>query len=189
VVYVPQPAPAGLDVDGLRRYVEEEFRRLALAYTADGVAIDDEVTALANNQFARVYLAASQTIASATNTKVNFQPDFDPSGIWDNVNKRFRPTVAGYYQLGWQLYLAFATGAAYGQSILQKNGTAVAYGLGVNMTASCAAPIVSNGTDIQHCNGTTDYIDLMAYINGGSPSVSGSGSVLTNFTISLVKAD
>ncbi len=45
--YVPQQAPPNLDTDGLRKWTEEEFQRLARAYAETESALDTAETSIA----------------------------------------------------------------------------------------------------------------------------------------------
>lgn len=207
------------DFDALRAWVEEEFMALAsqwaeddLTSASDLTTVQNSITALQNditalqaadtaldarldklegNQFARVYLdGANQTgLASASYTKINFNTvEFDPSGIWDNTNKQFKPTIAGYYRVSWNVFLQAAGGAFVYLADLNKNGTRIARGASTVLTTVNINGIVS-GSTITHVNGTSDVLDIRAYIEGTASRDVIWGIDNTAFMISLVKAD
>lgn len=192
--YLPKQAPGGLDTDGVRRFTEEELRQISRS-----IADIDTLTAshtasiakLTNNQFARVVRAtSSQTIASPlTRTKIQFNTTLvDGSSIWDGTNFRFKPTVAGWYNVSCSAQLLWSSGAGSGMAILSFNGGDYLFGSrdGSGGTASFT---ISHGSTIMHFNGTTDFAEVMAYIDGaGTLTVFGDAAV-TAFNISLLKAD
>lgn len=153
-------------------------------------ALDTRLDKLENVQFGRVYLNANQTgLASATYTKINFgATDFDPSGIWDNVNKQFKPTVAGYYMFMWQAQLLCAGGTFVYLADLFKNGSRCARGAStiVNTTTTAA---VAAGSSIHRMNGTTDTMEVRGYIEGTASRDIIAGIDVTAFMLSLLKAD
>jgi len=48
----------------------------------------------------RAYLGSNQSISAVTGTKLNFDTEmWDTNSNYDTTNKRFTPSVAGYYQV------------------------------------------------------------------------------------------
>jgi hypothetical protein len=130
------------------------------------------------------YASGSQTVATSTYTKVQFQTEeFDTNSNYDNAtNYRFTPTVAGYYQTGSNIQF---TGSVTGiQLVLYKNGSAFktlyAYGggTGTNAGSSC----------LVYCNGSTDYIEIYAYQGSGATQTVTATALATYFQASLVRA-
>lgn len=115
------------------------------------------------------YSSASQSIASATFTKLQYDTkQFDTNTNYNTTNYRFTPTVAGYYQVTGSYYLP---SAATGQQIiaLYKNGSAISTASYAFSAGGAIQPIFSY---LLYLNGSTDYIELYAY--------QGSGGTLTN---------
>ena len=111
----------------------------------------------------------TQIIAAATYTKITFDvKDFDTNTNFSS--SRFTPTVAGYYQING---LADLGGNGFCFVGLFKNGAEIKRGSG----ASVASEFYSSVSSVVYLNGTTDYIELYAFINAGaSPSVYASAS-------------
>lgn len=122
-----------------------------------------------------VGLTSGQSFSSAAYVKVAFDSVvFDTNSNWDAANKRFKPTVAGYYQLNTSINNNY-TGQDNAQFItaIFKNGseyvwdTAVA-GLGNRVSTSLSTVV--------YMNGTTDYVEVHVY------STALAGNVLQNQT-------
>ena len=106
-------------------------------------------------------LATNQTINYNTDTVVNFTDISDPNNWWDATAKKFTPTVAGWYQVIYQLNFAAAT-VTNAQCNIQarKNGSTFTIGQmqllsGSSYSLSCSGMV--------NLNGTTDYLDFTAY--------------------------
>lgn len=128
------------------------------------------------------YANASQSITNATFTKLQFQTEeFDTANCFDSTtNYRFTPNVAGYYQING----AYNVGGTITGGLVSifKNGSELKRG--VWFATNFADTSVSS---LVYMNGSTDYIELYAYITGSSILV-GSGSNLTWFNGALVRA-
>lgn len=129
-------------------------------------------------------------LASATSTKIQVQTEvFDTNSNYDNAtNYRFTPTIAGYYQIN-AAVVATGTGLAYTQAIIFKNGSAYAQGGYVTTAAGEAG---SSAASLVYMNGSTDYLELYAYVSvtAGTGTVYG-GSIpqaQTFFNGSMVRA-
>lgn len=134
-----------------------------------------------------VYLNTPQTIPSNTYTKIAFDTeDFDTNNNFDSTtNRRFTPTVAGYYQFN--LSASPYTNAGTSEVFLAfyKNGSLVyetrTSGVTTNYNLSSFSGII-------YCNGSTDYIEF--YIKGGSQALTvwgGSGFTYTRASGFLAK--
>jgi hypothetical protein len=120
-----------------------------------------------------VWRSGGQSISATTYTKIQFNTEeYDTANCFDSTtNYRFTPNVAGYYQINaaWQ-----ATGAigAAGQTgiLIYKNGSAFKWGMlaGLSSGGNYSAVVSS----LVYCNGTTDYIEIYAYI-GNANTISG----------------
>lgn len=126
---------------------------------------------------------SSQSISGSTWTKVQFQSEeFDTASCYDNsTNYRFTPTVAGYYQ--------FNSALTYGGTISRalfafwKNGSESKRANDLNVTGLAVA-----GSALIYCNGSTDYVEVYAYVVGSSITVNPSSGTETYFQGFLVRA-
>jgi len=125
------------------------------------VQADLAVGVAGNGPAFSAYANASQSIPSATYTKIIFNvEEFDTANCFDSTtNYRFTPTVAGYYQVN----VVFGSDGNNSQwAIIYKNGNVFksgapnAAGLNVGFGASVSALI--------YMNGTTDFIEGYAYM-------------------------
>ena len=135
------------------------------------------------------YLGSSQTITTATWTKLNInQEEFDTNSCYDSsTNYRFTPTVAGYYQInGKVLYDPIESGKISIVSIY-KNGSRFKDGSrGLNnINSNGAASLVSS---VVYLNGTTDYVELYTYNSNTTSASVASGSFETFFNAAMVRA-
>jgi len=128
------------------------------------------------------YLSATQTVSSATFTKVTINTEeFDTNSNYDNAtNYRFTPTVAGYYQVSGTLNAA-TTANVLQIVTIYKNGTEFKRGVSV-------VPVnggLVNVSALVYLNGSTDYIELYGYINTGTSFTS--GSTITYFQAAMIR--
>jgi hypothetical protein len=120
------------------------------------------------------YMSTSQSITTTTFTKVQCNTEeFDTNSNYDNAtNYRFTPTVSGYYQVNCRfdtLYNATITFVA-----LYKNG--VEYKRGADYRFSVTVATGVSSSYLVFLNGSTDYIEMYAFITGTSPSIEGSSN-------------
>ena len=128
------------------------------------------------------YQSSTQTLSSATFTKIQFQSEeFDTNSNYDkDTNYRFQPTVAGYYQIN----AGFGVGSTSTQLVLviYKNGST--YKSGANIPTAYNTTV----SGLVYCNGSTDYIEIYGYFGTGQ-TVGGGGAVAyTYFQGALVRA-
>jgi hypothetical protein len=127
--------------------------------------------------------AATQTITAATFTKVTFGTEvFDTNANF--TNSRFTPTVAGYYQINTTLRLNPLNSATTGLHIVEiyKNGAQECRGNEIRINGNDFTHVVAS--TILFLNGSTDYVEVYAYIdNGGagSPQIFYNTSTLTSY--------
>ena len=107
-----------------------------------------------------VSMGSVQTFTGSTNTKVNYDTEsFDSNGNYNTSDKRFTPTVAGYYFIGATMIVDAVSDANYEQLLrIYKNGS-VAYWSNNNQNAT------------GHFNGFT--VSGMVFLNGSSDYVEG----------------
>ena len=130
------------------------------------------------------YKNGDQSISSGTLTKVTYSDEeYDTNNNF--ASSRFTPTVAGYYQISAATDCA-ATALTRSLTVIYKNGSPYRYcGLWV---VAASSEITSNVSSLVYCNGTTDYIEIYAMINGTSPTIYSSASpAITWFCGSLVR--
>jgi hypothetical protein len=82
----------------------------------------------------------------------------DEANWWDNTNKYFKPTLAGWYLIAGRVR---TNSLAIAALAVGKNGTHN-QGIGNDTQAS---QVALGGSQIIYLNGTTDYIDLRVYAN------------------------
>lgn len=132
----------------------------------------------------RAGLTTNQSISPNTQTKIQFNSEtFDTNNNYDNTtNYRFTPTVAGYYQINAMAQL-IATSSTVFFATIYKNGSGYQR---LGAMFGSATEYGSSGSAIVYCNGTTDYVEVYAYISGTSPYIYGDVTIST-FSGSLVR--
>ncbi len=126
--------------------------------------------------------STTQSVTSGVYTKITLGTEnFDTN---DNfASSRFTPTVAGYYFLSGVLYATFSSGAAYVWPVVYKNGTLVIGGTSQGVASSVDGMGTVNG--LVYMNGSTDYVELYAYLGGTTPVAQ---STYTQFSGFLARA-
>jgi hypothetical protein len=112
------------------------------------------------------YVGSSQTISSATTTKLQLNTEeFDTNNNFDSTtNYRFTPTVAGYYQFSGQVAYLSTTSSEL-EVLLFKNGSAVKRGTRFTISGQPAYVTISV---LIYANGSTDYFELYTFTAGSS---------------------
>lgn len=133
----------------------------------------------------RAYLTSAQTVSSMTWTKVNLNAaSFDPDAILNTSNGRITPKVAGYYKVDALLSGNSSNSTMIDLSInIYKNGSKYTDGQYTPSANMAFRRTVTS--DLVYMNGTTDYLELYAYVNGGGTLTLASGESETRFTVSL----
>ena len=121
------------------------------------------------------FLNATQSISSATFTKVAFNtktsPGYDTASCFDTTNNRFTPNVAGYYFLTCQL----ANGSNASRTIMTFYKNGAQYIAGPDLSYS--NPNNNMASCMVYANGTTDYFEIYTYmVNAGGASVYGAAN-------------
>lgn len=136
------------------------------------------------------YANTNQTLSSATFTKVMFQVKvFDTNNNFDAVtNYRFTPTVAGYYQVNGKIDCEGSGGLTRFFLSIYKNGGEYSrlFDYSVNTTSIGSNPAFG-GSSLIYMNGTTDYIELYAYIYATTPLITGINTSATYFQAFLAR--
>ena len=112
------------------------------------------------------YLNSNQSIPQTTSTKVLFDIErFDTNNAYDNTtNYRFQPTTAGKYFVYSNLNLQCTGYVLYVSSQqIRKNGSSIQSSAMVfnNSTQNSSPMYASSIIDL---NGSTDYVEIFAYI-------------------------
>ena len=131
------------------------------------------------------YMSATQTVTSATLTKLTFNTKvFDTNSNFDSTtNYRFTPTIAGYYQV--TLLIPGAANATGLTGAIYKNGSAYSYAtVGAGITGF-GSGVICNA--LISMNGTTDYLEGYVYTTGGSLQAFG-GATNTQFSAFLARS-
>lgn len=126
-----------------------------------------------------VYLPSNQTITTTTFTKVQLSTEsFDTANCFNTTTYRFTPDVAGYYQI---------TGSVYPQTSVTIVICAIYFNGSAVHSAYSDASSTAVASKLIYFNGSTDYIELYAYLQGATPAVYGRAD-LTFMTGALVRA-
>jgi hypothetical protein len=126
-----------------------------------------------------VHQNATQSILRNVATKIKFSVvEYDVTAAFDLVNSRFKPVVAGYYQIS--CGCGANTGADMYTSIY-KNGTEYRRATTTSLGNSRLSTLV-------HLNGTTDYVEGYA-LSTSSNFTTTTGVVMTSFSGVLVQPE
>jgi hypothetical protein len=139
----------------------------------------------------RAYASASQTVTLSTATKVNIDTTvFDTASCFDTTNKRFTPTVAGYYQINGILVSTAATTFTQASAFFYKNGAVYVRGPAITASLTAGGGTTLNIYDIVYLNGSTDYVELWGQVNGSGTAqfVFTSTTISSFFSGALVRA-
>ena len=123
--------------------------------------------------------SASQSVTSSTFTKITFDTElFDTNNNF--ASSTFTPTVAGYYQINAGMSTSGSGTLSRVILMAYKNGSAYYF-----MQDLLIANYRYSGSCLIYCNGSTDYIEVYAYLVGTSPMLeNGLGGVGYNTWIS-----
>jgi hypothetical protein len=131
------------------------------------------------------YSNSAQTISAATLTKIQFNTElFDTNSNYDTSTYRFTPTVAGYYQVNTSVN--FGTARTLYIVSIYKNGSRGVGGENI-FTGSLSASSSLNCQNILYMNGTTDYLEIFAYVDSGTNAIN-TGQNNTYFSAAMVRS-
>ena len=131
--------------------------------------------------------ATTQTLATATYTKILFQTEeFDTNNNFSS--SRFTPTVAGYYQVSSQLLFPALAGFTCLVAIY-KNGADFKEGTRTAIAATASGGVYVSA--LVYCNGSTDYIEIYGQqTSGTSQNLIGTNNQFLNyFQAVMVRAE
>jgi hypothetical protein len=132
------------------------------------------------------YRNGTQSISSGTFTKIQFNvEEFDTNNCYDSTtNYRFTPNVAGYYQINGSLNNVPSSSPTQASIAIFKNGSAFKYG--TYITAGTGMSV--NVSNVVYFNGSTDYVEIYAFITAASAGIEGSSVANTYFNAAMVRA-
>ena len=134
------------------------------------------------------YSAVNQTgFTNGTESKILFATeDFDTNGNY--ASSRFTPTVAGYYQINASIGMTTGSAATASNWIsIFKNGSV--YNRGNRLFTENPTRIISpTMSQLVYLNGSTDYVEIYGFSNGGTWSTDGSAAKETYFSGALARA-
>lgn len=129
------------------------------------------------------YLSANQTITPSTFTKVAINTEeFDTNNNFDTALSRFTPTVAGHYQVNCAINFSASASATRAMAAIHKNGTEFKRGSDI-----FTAGLVVTGAALIYMNGSTDYLEMVAYVSGAT-AVLAAGNSVTYFQAFLARS-
>ena len=106
------------------------------------------------------YSSTTQAMTTATWTKIVFGTElFDTNSNYDTATARFTPTVAGYYQLNATIYTTGTITRCFTQ--LYLNGDAIKHLFDITSAINR-----SGGSALMYMNGSTDYLEVYAFVQG-----------------------
>ena len=150
--------------------------------TSDGAGVvTPNATGIKMTPAFEATLSANQGISDATDTKVQFDTEtFDTDSCYDNSsNYRFTPTTAGKYYVYARIQSDAQAAANFSQAQIKiyKNGSRAAQ-TQMNMNNNNPENIGVNVFNIMDMNGSSDYLEIYAYIDDTSstPTIRGTSS-------------
>jgi hypothetical protein len=133
--------------------------------------------------------ASDLVLTNATFTKMVLDTEsFDTNNCFDTSTYRFTPTVAGYYQINASVFTNWVTSQFSSFRIyIYKNGSAYkASQVLINAVTDVWYGNI-NVQDVVSLNGSTDYVEIYLFTNGGSSACYNGGITQTYASGSMVR--
>ena len=132
------------------------------------------------------YLGSNQTLSAATWTKVAFNTEnWDTDSNYDTTTYRFTPTTSGKFNVNVSCFMY--DGPEY-RLALYKNGSEVAFlDIKDNSSVSDMNPNLQGSTTVS-LNGSTDYIEVYAFMRAGSTRRVDAGTTNNWFTATWLRS-
>ncbi len=166
---------------------ESRMATTALPTTDTMIANKIYADTLATGQVCRMYDSSGATANGSILVELDTD-SFDPAAISNTGTFRMTPTIAGYYQVNG--IITWTSGLAdfdqYGTQIY-KNGSAVATVINTYYNDDTTTDIAMPVSDIVHCNGSTDYLQLYTF-SSEEANYTG-GTTKTFMSIALISTD
>ena len=177
------------DTDG-NNIINENSNTITIGASGDttnviGTLQNDGVAVTMTPAFA-AFLNADQTVSDATDTVAAINEEiFDSDSAYDTSTYRFTPQVAGKYFLYAAAQLQSNTVSTFnlGQLYIRKNGTKIAH---LWNDARNNANGYSKGVylaTVMTANGSSDYFDVMGYVDATSGTTFFGGSSTEHRTV------
>jgi|TARA_R100000084_G_scaffold61986_2_gene26534 hypothetical protein len=177
------------DADG-NNIINENSNTITIGASGDttnviGTLQNDGVAVTMTPAFA-AFLNADQTVSDATDTVAAINEEiFDSDSAYDTSTYRFTPQVAGKYFLYAAAQLQSNTVSTFnlGQLYIRKNGTKIAH---LWNDARNNANGYSKGVylaTVMTANGSSDYFDVMGYVDATSGTTFFGGSSTEHRTV------
>ncbi len=167
-----------------------EPERLGIGTVRQIVKVNAGVTALEYENLPNMFLkgrarkvAADQVYLTLTTADVIFENvDHDSSGMYDNINSRFTPLIAGYYLVKCRIHYVKPGAQNYFQLYTKVSGVIQDFAEVYDGDAfTNKRPVEINS--LVYVNGSTDYIHITIYNNYSSPLTVKADSNGTSFQI------
>jgi len=130
--------------------------------------------------------SASTSLSNSTWTKIALATEeVDLTNDYDTTNYRFTPSVEGHYQIIGTYFISTAT-TARPVTAIYKNGTEAFSTCWVGTSSLGGNNAIVSA--ILYANGSTDYFELYGNQNSGSTKTSSTGSTISFFQGTLVRA-
>jgi len=131
------------------------------------------------------FLNVAQSISNATFTKINFDTEtFDTNNNF--ASSRFTPTVAGYYQVNYNVGLLVTSGVV--GLFLYKNGSPICNGGYSAGSANIGGATWVAGSNLMFMNGSTDFLEVYLYQTSGGSANTSTGQNGVSFNGAMVRA-
>jgi hypothetical protein len=158
--------------------------------TTSGTVLTSASSQVTGPAFSAFKVGSSNTgFSNSTATKVILDGEtFDTANCFDSTtNYRFTPTVAGYYQIQGCVATNWLTSQFSFYSVsIYKNGSEYVRSA-LNASATLANYPSLNVSSVIYFNGSTDYVELYVFSNGGTGPAYDQGSAKTYMTGCLLR--
>ena len=125
------------------------------------------------------YATSAQTITTGSFAKVTFDTEsFDTNNNF--ASSRFTPTVAGYYQMTFNLKVNGTTQTRFIGS-LYKNGATIGRQWDLPVTVTAGISTFQTGSALVYMNGSSDYLEVYIYAEGTGTLTTGAVDANTNY--------
>jgi hypothetical protein len=116
------------------------------------------------------YRSTNQSVTQNVWTKIQCNvEEYDTANAYDNAtNYRFQPQVAGYYQINASADASGSGSSTFQTLSLYKNGSSERSGDATRDNGGRVGMSI-----ITYLNGSTDYVELYAYLTATSPAWAG----------------
>jgi hypothetical protein len=148
-------------------------------------ASDIQSQALGGTPVFTVRLSSDYAISANTQTVVPFDTIvYDTDSCYSTSTYKYTPTTAGYYWLNAAVRMNGDTDYDIFDIYFFKNGSNVS-----NFSANHRRYTSAITSTLVYMNGTSDYIELKAYVNASSQTIRGASGFDTSMFGFLVRAD